>query len=60
MKARLIVACVCVLLISAGGSSAGDVGEASGRAVTVAGAAWNEDPIKPWIHASMPKRVSAT
>lgn len=66
MKARLIVACVCVMLISAGGSWAGDVVEASrGRApvaiaaVAVAGAAWNANPIKPWIHPTMPKPVSA-
>jgi hypothetical protein len=66
MKARLVVACVGVLLMSAGGSLAGDVSEASGgvapvavAAVAVAGAAWNANPIKPWIHPTMPKPVSA-
>jgi hypothetical protein len=66
MKERLIVACVCVVLASAAGSWAGDVSEASGgaapvavAAVAVAGAAWSEDPIKPWIHPAMPESVSA-
>jgi hypothetical protein len=57
MKARLIVGCACVVLISAGGSWAGDIAEASARvapaAVTSAvsnGAVGNEGPIVPWIH----------
>jgi len=57
MKARLIVACVCVVSISAGGSWAGDIVEASARvapaAVTAAvavGAVGSEGPIGPWIH----------
>ena len=66
MKARLIVGCVCVVLISAGGSWAGDIVEASGigapaavEAVAVTVAAGDQEPIKPWIHRSMPNRVSA-
>lgn len=57
MKTRLIVACVCVVLISAGGSWAGDIVKASGSAasasVTTAvavGAVGNEAPIGPWFH----------
>ena len=66
MKARVIVACVCVMLISASGSWAGEIVEASGggapfavAAVAVSVVVGDEDPVKPWIHASMPKRVSA-
>ncbi len=67
MKARLIVACVCVVLVSAGGSWAGDVSEASGGACTGRGRGGRscrsrvecEDPIKPWIHPAMPESVSA-
>ena len=57
MRARLTVACVCVVLISAGGSWAGDIVKASGsvasESVTTAvavGAAGNEAPIGPWFH----------
>jgi len=66
MKARLIVACVCVILISAGGSWAGENVEGSGgaapvavAAVAVARAVGNRGPTTPWIHPAMPKRVSA-
>ena len=64
MNARLIVVCVCVILISASGSWAGDIVEASGSvasaSVTVAtavGALGDEGPIGPWIH---PKISSGT
>jgi len=57
MKTRLIVACVCVVLTSAGGSWAGNIVEASARvapaavtAVVAVGAVGNEGPIGPWIH----------
>jgi len=66
MRAWLIVACVCVMLVVAAGSWAQDIAEASGgvvpaavTAVAVARSVGNNDPIKPWIHSSMPKRVSA-
>lgn len=66
MKARVIVACVCVMLISADGSWAADSVDASGGAapVVVAAAAGTavagaRDSFKPWIHPSMPKRVAA-
>ena len=66
MKARVIVACVCVMLISASGSWAGEIVEASGgaapaavAAVAVAAVVGTQDSAKPWIHPSMPKRVSA-
>jgi len=66
MKARLIDVCVCVILISASGSWAAEIVEASGGAAPAAIAAvavsvvvGDEDPVKPWIHTSMPKRVSA-
>lgn len=66
MKARVIVACVCVILISASASWAGEIVEVSGgaapvavAAVAVSGVIGIEDPVKPWIHPSMPKRVSA-
>jgi hypothetical protein len=55
------------MLMAAGGSSAGDVAEtsnvattASVAAVAVTVAAGKQEPIKPWIHPSMPKRVSGT
>ena len=57
MKASLIVACVCVILISASGSWAGDVVEASSRVSTAnvttavaVGAAGNQALIGPWFH----------
>jgi hypothetical protein len=66
MKARLIDACVCAMLFSAGGAWAAEIVEASGgaapvavAAVAVAGAVGNQGPTTPWIHPSMPKRVSA-
>ena len=67
MKARLIDVCVCVILISASGSWAAEIVEASGGAapaaiatVAVSVVVGDEDPVKPWIHTSMPKPVSAT
>ena len=66
MNARLIVVCVCVILVSAGGLWAGEIVDASGGAAPVAVAAvavtavvGTRDSAKPWIHPSMPKRVSA-
>jgi len=64
MKARLVVACVCVMLISAGGLWAGDIVEASGQVVpasvtsaVAASAVGGVEPISPWIH---PKFSSET
>ena len=57
MKARLIVACVCAVMVSTTGSWAGDIVEASARvapatvtAAVAVGAVGNETPIGPWIH----------
>ena len=57
MNARLIVVCVCVILISASGSWAGDIVKASGSvasasatAAAAVGAVGNEAPIGPWFH----------
>jgi hypothetical protein len=64
MKARLIVVCVCVMLISAGGSWAEDSVEASARiapaAVTAAvavSAVATEEPAGPWIHPKFSEDV---
>jgi hypothetical protein len=57
MKTRLIVASVCAMLISTGGSWAADVVEASGQVVPASvtsavavSAVGSVEPISPWIH----------
>lgn len=64
MKAKVTVVCVCAGLISAGGSWAGDIVDASARgapatvtAVAAAGTVGNEAPTGPYIH---PKFSSET
>ena len=66
MRGRLIVACVCVMFVEVAGSWAQAIAETPGRvvpaavtAVAIAHSMGDNDPIKPWIHPSMPKRVSA-
>ena len=66
MKEGSIAACVCAMLISVSGSWAGEIIDATGGAAPVAVAAVAvsavvgiEDPVKPWIHPTMSKRVSA-
>lgn len=67
MRAKLIVTCVCVVVMTAGESWAADSSEAAGSitpaavgAVMVATAPGVEAPVNPWIHPEMPKRVRAT
>jgi hypothetical protein len=66
MKARLIVAALCVVMLATGGAWAGDVVEASNvgapgtvAAVAVSSAIASQETIQPWIHKDMPKKVSA-
>ena len=63
MNPRLIVPCVCVVLMTAGGSWAGDIVEASARVVPAAataavavGAVGNEAPVGPWMHPKFSRR----
>lgn len=64
MKTRLVVACVCVMLISTGGSWAADNVETSARVVPAAvtaavavSAVGTEELTGPWIHPKFPANV---